>query len=76
MRLGKHQKRLLIFARKYAGWHTYANNRSTREVVKRLENRKLITVNQHRQFSIVGIDQMLRVINRLSSTQTFEEVQS
>ena len=50
--MGKNSLRLLRFALKYAGWHSYGFDRSTRDSVKTLQANGLIEVNEFRQFRL------------------------
>ena len=50
---GKHQVRLLGFAERYPGWHSYANDRATLRAIAGLERRGSIIVSRDtRQFAI------------------------
>ena len=55
-RLGPLQKRMLVFAMKYAnrGWFSYANDPTTRRVIKSLVKRGLIKINDYRQFRLLA----------------------
>jgi len=49
---GKNQVYALQFAAKYPGWHSYANDRATRNALQGLIRRGSIVKNKHGQFSI------------------------
>lgn len=42
----------LNFAKKYNGWHSYSNDRITRNAIKKLAKLKLIRINKYDQFTI------------------------
>lgn len=42
--VGVHQVRLLAFAEKYRGWHTFSNDRTTRRAVQALQGRGCLEV--------------------------------
>lgn len=42
--VGKHQCRLLEFAEKYRGWHTYAQDRTTKRAVEDLHRKGYLEV--------------------------------
>lgn len=52
MRLGKYQKAMLNFAKKFNGWHsiTTIDNNFTLKVAQSLQKRGLLKINQFRQF--------------------------
>lgn len=50
MRLGKNMEHALNFARKYSGWHTYANDATTKSAIQRLEKQGMVEVNEFNQF--------------------------
>lgn len=50
--MGKHQLRLLKFAIKYHGWHTYGKDRSTVSAVNTLSAMGLLELNEFRQFRL------------------------
>lgn len=52
--MGKHQLRLLKFAIKYKGWHTFGTDSSTVNAVRSLAAAGLIEVNKHRQFKLMS----------------------
>jgi len=52
--MGKHCLRLLKFAIKYDGWHSYGTDRSTRDAVNVLCGYDLLEVNEYRQFRLKG----------------------
>jgi hypothetical protein len=47
---GKHQTKLLDFAYKYKGWHSYANDSITRRTVSSLVKKGYIEINEFNQF--------------------------
>ena len=48
--VGKHQVKLLGFAYKYKGWHSYSSDALTLKTVNRLINKGYIEVNEFNQF--------------------------
>ena len=48
--MGVNMRYALDFIRRCNGWHTYANDRATRNAVKRLEARGLVETNEFRMF--------------------------
>lgn len=54
MRLGKNMADALRFAIKYPEWHTYANDRATKEAITRLENLGLVKTNKYRMFRVTA----------------------
>ena len=48
--LGKLQNNMIKFARKYSGWHEYAQDPITKGVVKSLVSRGFVEINQYNQF--------------------------
>ncbi len=50
--MGKNMKRLLLFAIKYKGWHTWGKDRATCDAVRRLEAQGYIETNDCRQFRL------------------------
>ncbi len=52
--LGKHQKKLLKFAKKYSeAWHFYSQDSLTKKVVKSMQDKGLIIVNEYHQFHLL-----------------------
>ena len=51
--VGKHQCRLLDFAERFRGWHSYADDRTTRRAIAGLLRRGAIQVNEHGQFRFI-----------------------
>lgn len=50
--MGRHQLRLLQFAIRYPGWHSYGTDPITVRVVRSLESLGLIETNEFRQFRL------------------------
>ena len=50
--VGRHQCRLLAFAEKYPGWHTFAQDKTTKRAVEGLVRRRCIEVSGD-QFRII-----------------------
>lgn len=50
--MGKNMKHALAFIKQVSGWHSFSNDRATKEAVKRLEVRGLVVVNQFNQFRL------------------------
>ena len=50
--MGKNMKRLLLFAIRYKGWHTWGRDRSTCDAVRRLQEQGFIETNDCRQFRL------------------------
>ena len=60
--MGKHTKRLLLFAIRYRGnWHTYGKDRATVDAVVRLERQGFIERNKHRQFRLIPRENMPKI---------------
>ena len=55
--MGKNMKRLLLFAIRFPGWHTWGKDRSTCDAVRRLEEQGFIKTNDCRQF-ILATDEV------------------
>lgn len=53
MKLGKNEKRAVEFSKKYKGWHTFSNDRATKNAMKSLERKRLIEVNSFGQFKYI-----------------------
>lgn len=51
-KMGKNMKRMLLFAIRYRGWHSWAKDRSTCDAVKRLKRLGFIETNEFRQFRL------------------------
>jgi hypothetical protein len=51
--MGRNMLRLLRFALKYEGWHTYGTDQSTVRALESLEALGLIEVNEYRQFRVI-----------------------
>lgn len=56
MKLGKHMQKAYDFIQKVNGWHGYAQDKLTRQVIKRLQTRGLIEVNEFQQFRLTFTD--------------------
>ena len=52
MKLTRDEQNALTFAHRYAGWHTYAQDRHTAIAIGRLAIKGLVVVNQYRQFAL------------------------
>ena len=52
MKLTLDEQNALAFAHRYAGWHTYAQDRHTAIAIGRLAIKGLVVVNQYRQFAL------------------------
>ena len=52
MKLTLDEQNALTFAHRYAGWHTYAQDRHTAIAIGRLAIKGLVVVNQYRQFAL------------------------
>jgi len=50
--MGKNMKRLLLFAIRYPGWHTWGKDRSTVDAVRCLCEQGFIETNKYRQFRL------------------------
>lgn len=50
--VGEHQCRLLGFAERYRGWHSFKNDRTTRRAIEGLARRGSIEVNDFSQFRL------------------------
>ena len=50
--MGKNQKRLMLFALRYPGWHGYGKDRATVEAVEKLCDHGFIEINDYRQFQL------------------------
>ncbi len=50
--MGKNMKRLLSFAIKYEGWHTWGKDRATCDAVRRLEAQGYIETDDYRHFRL------------------------
>ena len=50
--MGKHQLRLLKFAIKYPGWHSYSIDRVTVKTIISLVEYGLLVVNERQQFKL------------------------
>lgn len=48
--IGKNMKHALKFVTKYKGWHTFTNNRATKNAITRLKKLGLVKVNGYNQF--------------------------
>lgn len=48
--IGKNQTKLLDFAFKYQGWHSFSDDRPTLRAVKALVKKGCLEVNQYQQF--------------------------
>ena len=53
MKLDKNMKRVLNFATKYPGLHTFAKDRPTVNAITKLAKLGLIKINNYHQFSLV-----------------------
>jgi hypothetical protein len=42
--VGKHQVKMLAFAEKYRGWHTFSNDRDTKRAAKALHEKGYIEI--------------------------------
>ena len=54
MKLTRDEQNALTFAHRYAGWHTYAQDRRTAIAISRLAIKGLVIVNQYRQFTLAS----------------------
>ena len=54
MKLTLDEQNALTFAHRYAGWHTYAQDRRTAIAIGRLAIKGLVVVNQYRQFTLAS----------------------
>ena len=54
MKLTRDEQNALTFAHRYAGWHTYAQDRRTAIAIGRLAIKGLVVVNQYRQFTLAS----------------------
>ena len=52
--MGKNQKRLLLFAIQYPGWHTWSKDRTTVDAVRAVSSAGFIETNEFRQFRIAS----------------------
>ena len=52
MKMGKNMKNALLFANKYAGWHSYTTDRPTVNAINRLKDNGLVEVNEFQQFKV------------------------
>lgn len=50
--MGRHQLRLLKFAIKYQGWHTYGTDKPAVKAIKSLVRLELLVENEFRQFKL------------------------
>lgn len=50
--MGKNQKRLMLFALKYPGWHTYGKDAATVAAVEKLCEHGFLEINEFRQFQL------------------------
>ena len=50
MRLGTLESKALTFIRKVKGWHSFAQDPTTKRVVKSLESKGLVEINRYHQF--------------------------
>lgn len=48
--IGKNQAKLLDFAFKYQGWHSYSSDKPTLRAIEGLVKRGCLEVNQYQQF--------------------------
>lgn len=51
-RLGEYQRKMIQFAERVNGWHSYASDAVTVRTIKSLRRRGLIKTNQYQQFKI------------------------
>ena len=54
--MGKNMRRLLLFAIRFQGWHTWGTDRSTCDAVRRLREQGFIETNDCRQFTLKTSD--------------------
>jgi hypothetical protein len=50
---GKHQVKLLDFAYRYKGWHSYATDKTTIRAVDALVKKGYLIINEHNQFKFI-----------------------
>ena len=54
--MGKNMKRLLLFAIRFQGWHSWGRDRSTCDAIRRLSKQGFIELNSYRQFRLYTRD--------------------
>ncbi len=60
--MGKNMRRLLLKAIKHPGWNTYAwGERATANAISTLVSYGFIEVNEHRQFRLIGNEQLFQL---------------
>jgi len=52
MALGKNMKHALMFARKYPGWHEYAEDRATVVAIRKLAELGYVELNEYHQYRV------------------------